>query len=161
MFLVFKDELDRLMDQLAKLTNTQIGVEVFHHKLPENRKDIFAVRINGGMPGISGTMVTIRDAGAELVGKFTTYDKAVDFRQKIFDLFTSAWRLQIGAIKNAILRDIGKIFTIDDSSSDQSGEYYRLEMKLELYMCGEIHRILVDENGEFDLDVNGDIQYEN
>ena len=160
MFLNFKDELSRFMEQLARLTNTSIGVEVFHHKLPEGSQDIFAVRLNGGMPGISGNMVTIPDAGGELVGKFTSHDKAVDFRQKIFDLFSSGWRLQTGAIKNAILRDIGKIFVIDDSSQVQSGEYYRLEMKLELYLCGEIHRILVDATGEFILDGNGDIQYE-
>jgi ribonuclease PH len=161
MIINFKDEEQRLMEQLAKLTNTIIGTNVFHHKLPETALNIFAIRINGGTPSISGSSVTIADAGGDIVGKFKDYDKVIDFRQKVFDLFASGWRLQDGAIKCAYLADLGKIYVVDDSTENDSGEYYRIEMNLSLYISGEIHKILVDPStGQFILDGNNNIQYE-
>jgi len=161
MYIDFKAEETMLMTQLAILTNSTVSTNVFHHKLPEQALDIFAVRINGGKPSISGTSAVIENAGGDLVGKFKTYDKAIDFRQKVFDLFSSGWRLQSGTtIKCAYLKELGKIYVVDDSTEHDSGEYYRVEMMLNLYMSGDIHKILVDANGDFILDGSNNIQYE-
>ena len=159
-YIDFQTEETNLLTQISKLMNKTVGSNVFHHKIPANVMDAIAVRIYGGKTAIAGTTVQVLDAGGQLIGKFKTYAEACKFRQRVFDLFTTGWRLVNSNIQAAILKDIGTIYVVDDSTQNDSGDYFRVEMTLEIRMCGDIRTIQTDVDGEFVLDGGGEIQYE-
>jgi hypothetical protein len=156
----FEVEEGILLDQMAKLMNKTIGVNAFHHRIPATVLDAIAVRLYGGLTANSGTSVQIQNGGAQLSGKFKDYPEAYKFRQRVFDLHNTGWRLVNSTIQAAILKDIGTMVSVDDSTENDSGSYIHVVMTLELRLCGEIRTIATDVDGEFILDGNGDITYE-